>query len=72
MKRPTIDPKQAFEILKNNKFEDTDIDDTTSVSIEPGHENVIENMLAIVYSSKAEFLNLFAVDTENEKWVNIN
>jgi hypothetical protein len=64
--RPRIKPDEAFKLLEDNKFEDIDLADGTSIGIEPGMDRKIEYMLCFV--PNVDWLETYGVHTGGQRW----
>jgi hypothetical protein len=67
--RPRVKPAEAFKLLEDNDFNDTDMDDGSIIAIEPGMDNLPENMVCFVPSkSRTRWLESYGVHTSGKRW----
>lgn len=68
--RPKIKIQEAFQMLQENNFEDV-ITESCNLAIEPGCDNVIENMIAIT-DGIGSFSDLYGVHSNGRRWTHIS
>lgn len=68
MPRPSVKLQEAFALLEANGFEDVEVDETTLVSIEPGTENKLENVMAFVGTTDSAFGDLYGAHENGNRW----